>query len=38
MKRKVRSPRSDRRYFRLTSNWTKSINTAEFTPRGGIRL
>lgn len=35
---RVRSPRADRRYFRETSNWTKQINTAKFTPRGGIRL
>lgn len=38
MKRKMMSPGSDRRYFRLTADRTRSINTSPYIARGGIRL
>lgn len=38
MRRRVRSPRADKRYFRLTADRTRAINTSVTVPRGGIRF
>lgn len=39
MKRtRVRSPRADRRYFRMTADRTRDVNTDVSLPRGGIRF
>lgn len=35
---RVRSPRSDKRYFRLTADRSRSVNTSLTVPRGGIRF
>lgn len=37
-KRKMMSPVRDRRWFRLTADRTRSLNTSPYVPRGGIRL
>lgn len=38
MRRVKQSPRSDRRYFRITADKVRKINTSPYVPRGGIRL
>lgn len=38
MRKRVRSPRSDRRYFRMTADRTRAVNTQVSVPRGGIRF
>lgn len=38
MKRTKQSPRADRRWFRMTADSTRKLNTSPYVPRGGIRL
>lgn len=38
MKRTKASPHSDRKWFRLTADRTRRINSSPYVPRGGIRL
>lgn len=38
MKRYRASPKADRRYFRLTADITRSVNTRPNVSRGGIRF
>lgn len=38
MKRRAVSPSSDRRWFRLSADRTRKINSSPYVPRGGIRL
>lgn len=36
--RRKQSPVSDRKWFRMTADRTRKINSSPYVPRGGIRL
>lgn len=38
MRSRVKSPRADKRWFRMTADRTRSVNTSVTVPRGGIRF
>ena len=38
LRSRVRSPRADKRFFRITADRSRSVNTSVTVPRGGIRF